>query len=525
MYSEETKPSNLAKLLNNFDKVFMDTCSLMEDSFPVFMDCLMKSYEYWKNGLKVTVLGECVVELKKHSKSKDGDQLVEAKRALKILKDSKRHCKGIEITKPTHKDGFADRAIFAKVSDLRIAEKILVITQDKKLTNDIRGLNGLESQKGRNINIYRIGRNGDLEINYGEKPQERVPVRTNVRPNSNKTPIKTKQEAQNKGPEKPKTTDKSPVVLADNALSANLGNPNYPLSRKLEDIDKQLALLKETKPTGKANLKLRYPEEKLLEEKKRLAPAPKAKQPEPKKLVKEAPKAEPKKNVPEAPKAESKPEVQKTFYGIGRTPSFALQKLGDHNGWIFRDPSVAYFASVHGGYDVTTKDLTGVDKKISDLKPESMEEWPIKGAVVVFEKKGNEFYASLKVKPLAVAKPKATSKAKASPKAAPKTALSPKKVEKAVEPKKAATTKKPAQKKPVSHSSGFAEAQKQDQILNANINNPNYSKALAVKAIEEQIERLRHLKPGEANELNLGIKQLQNKKKQFEAAIKEKGNQ
>ena len=56
MYSEETKPSNLAKLLNNFDKVFMDTCSLMEDSFPQFMDCLVKSHEYWKDGLKVIVL-------------------------------------------------------------------------------------------------------------------------------------------------------------------------------------------------------------------------------------------------------------------------------------------------------------------------------------------------------------------------------------------------------------------------------------------------------------------------------------
>ena len=449
MYSEETKPSNLAKLLNNFDKVFMDTCSLMEDSFPQFMDCLVKSHEYWK-------------------------------------------------------DGFADRAIFAKVTDLRIAEKILIITQDKKLTNDIRGLNGLESQKGRNIHVYRISRNGDLEINYGEKPQERAPARIN------KTPIKTKQEAPKKAPEKPKTTDKSPVVLADSALSANLSNPNYPSSRKLEDIDKQLALLKAMKPAEKAGLKLRYPEEKLLEEKKRLTPVPKAKAAEPKKP------AEPKKVAP-APKAEPKPEATKTFYGIGRTPSFALQKLGDHNGWIFRDPDVEYFAPVHGAYDVTTRDLKGVDKELSLLKPDMMEEWPLKGgATVVFEKKNNDFYASLKPKPVVVAKPKPAPKAKAAPKAKP---AEPKKAE----PKKPAA-KKEAPKKPVSHSSGFAETQKQDQILNANINNPNYSKALAVKAIEAQIDRVRHLKPGEANELNLGLKELQNKKKQLEAALGNKGN-
>ena len=249
MYSEEIKSSNLAKFLNNFDKVFMDTCSLMEDSFPLFMDCLVKSREYWKDGLKVIVLGECMEELKKHSKSKEGDKLVEAKLAIKILQDNKRHGKTIEITKPTHKDGFADRAIFAKVTDLRIAEKILIITQDKKLTNDIRGLNSLESQKGRIINVYRISRSGDLEVNYGEKPQERAPARNNVRPiSNNKTPIKTKQEAQQKAPEKPKITDKSPVVLADSALSANLSNPNYPTQRKIEDIDRQLSLLKAMKP-------------------------------------------------------------------------------------------------------------------------------------------------------------------------------------------------------------------------------------------------------------------------------------
>ena len=112
-------------------------------------------------------------------------------------------------------------------------------------------------------------------------------------------------------------------------------------------------------------------------------------------------------------------------------------------------------------------------------------------------------------------KPKPAPKAKAAPKAKP---AEPKKAE----PKKSA--KKEAPKKPVTHSSGFAETQKQDQILNANINNPNYSKALAVKAIEAQIDRVRHLKPGEANELNLGLKELQNKKKQLEAALGNKGN-
>ncbi|MBR4811963.1 MAG: hypothetical protein IKZ68_02480, partial [Bacilli bacterium] len=168
-------------------------------------------------------------------------------------------------------------------------------------------------------------------------------------------------------------------------------------------------------------------------------------------------------------------------------------------------------------YDVTTKDLKAVDKEVSELKHDILKEYKIKGATIVFEKKNNDFYASLKPKPFAAPKPKAEPKAKPAPKAAPK--AKPAETKKA-EPAKKAAPKKAAPKKPVSHSSGFAETQRQDQILNANINNPNYSKVLAAKAIEAQIERVRHLKPGEANELNLGLKELQTKLKEIRNGLK-----
>ena len=123
----------------------------------------------------------------------------------------------------------------------------------------------------------------------------------------------------------------------------------------------------------------------------------------------------------------------------------------------------------------------------------------------------------MKPKPVAVPKPKAEPKQKPAPKAAPK--AKPAETKKA-EPAKKPAPKKEAPKKPASHSSGFAETQRQDQILNANINNPNYSKVLAAKAIEAQIERVRHLKPGEANELNLGLKELQTKLKEIRNGLK-----
>jgi len=580
MYSEETKASSLAKLLSNFDLVLLDTCSLMEDSFPLFMDALVTSHGYWKEGLRVVVLGECMDELKKHSKSGEHEKRINAKRALKIVKHDQsiwNRNKILRIEKASHKDAFADRAIYAKVSDLRISEKILVITQDKKLKADIRGLNNLESQKGRNIHVYQIGRNGQLEIKFDDRSAP-VPARDfNGKKNVEKTEKKPIEEKP-KAPQKPKNTDKSQVVLKENALLANLSNPNYPLNKKIDDIDYQIKLLKGLSDEEKKQFNLRLTEEKLLIEKKKLeAPKPKEKAPEPKKPAKEQKPAAPKQEKPVKP-----------YYEYGKTPSAALKKLGAHYGWMFRDPSIPFFEGVHGSVDLTTDDLA-LSEKMADLKPETSKELTIKTLTFVFEHTKNEFHVYLKPveetkpepkepekpkaekvgkpakkkeskkveepvkeeKPKQEPKPKKTKKAKEpakvekpevkkeeplveKPKASKpkKAAPKAKKEEKVAEPtpapekpakkaskkpsKKANEPAKPASKPEVKHSAGFAEAEKNDKILNANLNNPNYPKASATKDIEEQIVRIRHLKPGESKELKFGIKALQAKLKEIQ---------
>jgi len=541
MYSEEMKSSTLAKLLCNFNKVFVDTCSLMEDSFPRFMETLDNGRDYWKDVTEIIVLGECLDELKKHTKSEDPIKRIGAKQALKILKHDRWHHKVITITKASHNDSFADRAIYAKASDLRIAEKILVITQDKKLTNDIRGLNKLESQKGRSINVYLINKDGDLEVNYGEKAFERKPSRNQAHNKQNEQ-AKPKIEPNKTVQEKQKIADKSPVVLAENALLANISNPNYPSNRKIEDIDKQLELLKTLKPKERKELGLKLTEEKLLSEKKRLQ-QPVAEKIEPKKTEQPKPK-QVKKNEP------PKPQQAKAYYEFGKTPSAALQKLGNHYGWMFRDPSIPFFEGVHGQFDLTTDDLTLADKEIAGLKTGEKKDLRIKKITFAFEKKNVDFFVSLKpveegeTKQKQEKKPenpkqKQENKAKESkaPKE-PKKKPEPKpedpkpveekkpekvkketaKVKKAVEPKqekKPAENKKPAEakaKKEVKRSAGFAEAVKYDQILNANINNPNYPKENVIKDIEAQMYRVKHLKPGESKELLLGLKALDEKR-------------
>lgn len=539
MYSEEAKSSNLAKFICNFNKVFLDTCSLMEDSFPQFMETLDNARDYWKGVTEIIVLGECLDELKKHSKSEDPIKRIGAKQALKILKHDRWHHKIITNTKASHDDSFADRAIYAKASDLRIAEKILVITQDKKLTNDIRGLNKLESQKGRIINVYLINKNGDLEVNYGEKSFDHKPSRKQAQNKANE-PQKQKPEAKKIAPNNSKNNSKSPVVLAENALLANISNPNYPSSKKLEDIEKQLALIKGLNSQERKELGLRLTEDKLLQEKKRLE-----KPAQEKKKEQTKPEQQSKKPEQQKPQEQPKPKEPKAYYEYGKTPGQALQKLGKHYGWMFRDPSIPFFKGIHGEFDLTLDDLKLADQNISALKVGEKKDLKLKELVLSFEKKNVDFAVSMK--PAVVEEPKLKEekkeeapkqkkekKAKEAPKAPKKKAekkakevketkpeqpkKEPAKAKKKVEPKKekkTTETKKKAEpnaKKEVKRSAGFEEAVKYDKILNANINNPNYPKENVLKDIEAQKFRVKHLKPGESKELLLGLKALDEKR-------------
>ena len=86
MYSDENKASSLAKLLVGFDVVMLDTCSLMEDSFPEWLDVLKLAKGYLNPKFTLVVPKACWSELKKHSISRDVEKRITSKRALKIPK-------------------------------------------------------------------------------------------------------------------------------------------------------------------------------------------------------------------------------------------------------------------------------------------------------------------------------------------------------------------------------------------------------------------------------------------------------
>ena len=157
MYKNEIHASLLAKLLLNYNYVMIDTCSLMEDSFPLFADDLeVAKKHYFLGSEPIYVLGSSVAELKRHKTNKDrNDKRIAAKRALRILRKSKWH-KTITVLKEGKNQSFADQAILSKAMEDRTNYKILVITQDKKLADDLKGLNEQKAVHGKMLAVFKI---------------------------------------------------------------------------------------------------------------------------------------------------------------------------------------------------------------------------------------------------------------------------------------------------------------------------------------------------------------------------------
>lgn len=534
MYNEELKSSKLAQFLNDYDYVFVDTCSLMEDSFPLFMDYLSKSKEYWKEDLQVIVLGECVEELKKHAKEKEKDRKIAALRALKIIRHDKWHKKAFTITK-AEGSSFADNAIFTKVSGLRIHNKILVITQDKTLTTDLLKLNRLDSQKGRYLSVYRLTPHSELEKNPGENG-EKTFNKKHEASSFQKVEKDNKTVALNKA--------QKVIIEEDNKLAKNLSNPNYKTKNKIKDIDNQLSKLNKLDANSLSALNLRFSKEDLLKKKEELLPSKKGE------------------------KKENKKETSSVIVTTGASPSEALKRLALNYHSIVRDSSVSYVGAVHGNLDLTSDDLKKVDqlavskgnfsynkgnvtysfekgkeysvscKNLSSKKPEeqkrstpvSMKEEKKKNLPPKKEenKKTKTASSSMKKenKPLPQKEKPILSKddpilkkkirivkVKGSTSGGSSSAI-PEGIVLVVGEPKARTPKKekaPVLKKAASKndSSLLKEAVDADRVLNANLNNPNYPKEKALLDIQKQKAKLKKLSSKDLSNLQLHLEDLE----------------
>lgn len=535
MYNEELKSSKLAQFLNDYDYVFVDTCSLMEDSFPLFMDYLSKSKEYWKEDLQVIVLGECVEELKKHAKEKEKDRKIAALRALKIIRHDKWHKKAFTITK-AEGSSFADNAIFTKVSGLRIHNKILVITQDKTLTTDLLKLNRLDSQKGRYLSVYRLTPHSELEKNPGENG-EKTFNKKHEASSFQKIEKDNKTVALNKA--------QKVIIEEDSKLAKNLSNPNYKTKNKIKDIDNQLSKLNKLDVNSLSALNLRFSKEDLLKKKEELLPS---------------------KN---GEKKENKKETSSVIVTTGASPSEALKRLALNYHSIVRDSSVSYVGAVHGNLDLTSDDL----KKVDQLAVSKGNFSYNKGNVVYSFEKGKEYSVSCKNLSSNKKQEEEKRSTPVSMKEEKKKTLPPKKEENKKTKTASSSTKKenkplPQKEKPIlskddpilkkkirivkvkgstsggsssaipegivlvvgepkartpkkekapvlkkaaskNDSSLLKEAMDADRVLNANLNNPNYPKEKALLDIQKQKARLKKLSSKDLSNLQLHLEDLE----------------
>ena len=343
MYRDEQLASSLAKLLASFDYAMIDTCSMMEDAFPLWLDILELSKPYQLGSKsQVIVLSTALTELKKHAKSKIADKAIAAKRALKIIKTAAKK-KTISIVKlKWANQDFLDHAIYVKASSDRLDSKILVITQDKKFATDLLNLNELQSQFGYKISVDKINPDGTLSPNKGEA----VPTHRGEKE-------KTHNHSSPKGPD---------IFLADARLASVIGNPNYPLERKLNDAKAQLKAISSLSKKDKAAIKLNYPEARLQDF---IASHPLSKveaKPEPKPSPKKEEKAKPQKEAPKSlPKpVEAKPLPKPSPFAID---SQSVSALLLERGIIVRDAGVPYIPTVHGEVDINKKELDGIVAK------------------------------------------------------------------------------------------------------------------------------------------------------------------
>ncbi len=507
MYQEELKSSNLAKFLNDYDYVFVDTCSLMEDSFPLFMDHLTSSKEYWRDELQVIVLGECLEELKKHSKEKDKERIsskIAATRALKIIKHDKWRSKTLTITK-CDGDSFADNAIFTKVSSLRIHNKILVITQDKTLTTDLLKLNKLDSQKGRYLSVYRLNQQSELEKNPGENSEK---------PFNKKHDASSFQKVEKDNKVTPLTKAQRTLIQEDSKLAKSLLDQKYKLKNKIRDIDDQILRINKIGKESLTNLKLHFQKEDLLKKKAEL-------------LSSKKPAKENKKETP---------EIQpQTIITKGKKASEALKRLALNYHSIVRDNSVPYVPEVHGELNLTMEDLVNVDL-LSSKKGDFTYS---KGGIVYSFIKGNEYSVSCSrnssketksKKPSTSPKEKKATPIKGKEKPLIDESLSKKKIK--VVKVKGVTSggsssaipegiilvvgepkKKPVRKEEkvaiIKNNSLLDEAIAADRILNANLNNPNYPKEKSLLEIKKQKERLKKLDAKDLKSFQLKLSDLE----------------
>lgn len=140
-------------------RIFIDTCSLLYfavDKFWMNIIPLLSQYQS-----KIIVPLRSVEELEKHSKNLKNQELAtNSKNTLKILQQL--ISSGFVEIRGEKTDNFADNVFQVVFTKFRMTNKLLLITQDNDLAEDILALNRNKSAKANPVNVKRINKYGFL---------------------------------------------------------------------------------------------------------------------------------------------------------------------------------------------------------------------------------------------------------------------------------------------------------------------------------------------------------------------------
>lgn len=389
MPTDEKRYAELARLLMNYDYLLIDTCSLMEEAFPDWMNVFEQTKRGYLKSLKhdfhAIVPFRCYEELKNHVVNRDNtpemiEKAIAAARALRVIKWA-RFKKLLEITKKDKAENYADNAITVKVIHDRLTKRILIITQDKGLASDLLYWNHSQSQFGRFVAVYQFNNEGQLVKNYGKSNPNRD---NNPTTKFNPASKKLVREEFHATPILKQPVEAAPfdANASEQRLRALLGNPNYPLDKKKKEVQSHLDGLAKMPKQAREEAKLFFKEEDLKRfladgvypfvSQKSAKPA-KATKPEPTpKKAPETPSQSVQQDVglpnPATPAEEALfNKLRNLRHDDGKSLREALSKAASALQIMFRYHSIPYDPKFHGPIDLIEDDLNIIEKNLRDV--------------------------------------------------------------------------------------------------------------------------------------------------------------
>lgn len=168
-YYDNNVGDNLENYIKNY-KIFIDTCSLLEDSADQFwgnVKILLK-----KHNNKIIVATRVIEELQKHSMNrKDVSLANKANRALSRM--SQYINDGLVDIRGEASDSYlADNVFLVLFTKFRMQYNLLLITQDNNLAKDILALNNSKSVRAKTVDVKRIEDGKLVNFRWDSKKSE-----------------------------------------------------------------------------------------------------------------------------------------------------------------------------------------------------------------------------------------------------------------------------------------------------------------------------------------------------------------